>query len=170
MRRAFTLVELTVVLLILAIAAAAVTLRVHGPMRRARLDDVIAQVQQYDHLTRQWAREHDRPAQLVVDLSAGRLSRADEAGRATGSKPLELGSDWAITRLRIGREDVSGGQVSVHCSRAGLTPTYAMELTAPGGRRVWLLFAGLTGWAERVDDEAEVQDILAAAAERHDAG
>ena len=51
-RRGFTLIELTVVLLIVAILAGVVTLRLQGPLHRAEMRDVIERIAFFDHLTR----------------------------------------------------------------------------------------------------------------------
>ncbi len=168
-RGAFSLIELTVVLLILGIGAAAAALRIQGPMRNARLDDVVDQVRQFDHVTRQWAVAHNRSARLVVDVSTGRLSRTDAEGRELGSEPLTLPDNVAIAELHVRGRRMGVGQVSVSRSQAGRTPTYGIVLEEDGGRRRWLIFAGLTGEFTETDDPEVLEAILAAAGPRRDA-
>ncbi len=168
-RNAFSLIELTVVLLILGIGAAAAALRIAGPMRNARTDDVVDQVRQFDHVTRQWALAHNRPARLVVDLSTGRLSRTDAEGRELGSEPLALPGNVAIAELHVRGRRMGVGQVSISCSPAGRTPTYGIVLEETGGRRRRLIFAGLTGEFTEIDDPEVFGAILAAAGSRRNA-
>lgn len=169
-RRAFSLMEMTAVLVILAIAAAAVVLRLEGPMRRAQMRDVIGMIAQFDHLTRVHAREHDRPLRLVVDLNGGELGRTDEHGNQAVGAPLRLSSDYTIARLMIREEEISAGTAAVSCSRRGLTPSYAMLLEGKGGRRQWIVLAGLTGTLVKIENEEEILDIFAATGLRRNAG
>ena len=159
--RGFTLIELTIVLLIMAIVAAAVTLRLHTPLRHAELRDVAGAVAQYDRTTRLAAREQDRPLRMVVGLSSRRISRTDERGRATGA-PLALPGRVAIEQLIVRTQTAHEGEVGISCSRLGFTPTYAMRLGA-GGMHRWIVVVGLTGEAVEVDNEDQARQILEAA-------
>lgn len=167
--RGFTLIELTAVLLILGVAAAAVTLRMQGPMCNARMKDVIDEIGAFDQLTRTYAREHDRPVRLVVNLSAGRLSRQDEGEAEELGTALELPEGYRIARLRVRGEDLWSGRVSVRCSEWGLTPTYAMRIDGPSGKSRWVVIAGLTGELVRAEDEDELRDIIETTGIRIDA-
>jgi len=162
-RKAFSLIELTVVLAILAIAAAVAAFKVAGPMHSAQTRDVIDQVVRLDHLARAHAREHDQPARIVVGAADRQLRRTAAAGDRTIGTPLELPAGFLITDCLIGGQSVSGGSASVSVSAAGLTPSYALLLEGPGGRKQWVLLAGLTGEAMELDDGNEVREILQAA-------
>ncbi len=157
--KGFSLIELAAVLLIVAVAAAAVTLRTEGPLRRARMRDVTGHLAEFDSLTRVYARQHDRPLRLVVDLATGRISRSDERGNRIGTS-YELPSGCTIARLVVPSEDITVGSMAISCSRGGFTPSYAMLIEDGSGRRQWLLWAGLTGELVRIDDEKEVEDIF----------
>ncbi len=167
-RRGFTLIELTMVLLILAVIAAGATLRVQAPLTTARAGEAVDRIRQFDRLTRAAAYRQDRPLSLIVDLSAGKLERTDEAGRSVDGGPLQLGGRCKIARVLVRGRQRSAGRVTVPCSRRGLTPSYALAVDIDG-RRQWLLFAGLTGEMIQVADETQAQEILAAAG-RPDAG
>ena len=167
-RRGFSLIELTMVLLILAVIAAGAALRVQAPLTTARATEAVDRIRQFDRLTRAAAYRQDRPLSLIVDLSAGRLERTDQAGRSVSGDPLRLDGRCRIARLLVRDRALSAGRVVVPCSRRGLTPSYALAVDTPG-RRQWLLFAGLTGEMIQVADERQAEEILAAAA-RPDAG
>ena len=169
-KKGFSLIEITMVLLIAALAAGAVTLRLQGPMHSARMQDVAERIATFDRLSRTYAREHDRPVLLVMDLNESRLTRTGEDDSGPLGSPLELPGGCAIRRLMVGRQDIAMGRLSIRISRRGLTPTYGLLLEGPAGRRQWLLLVGLTGQLVTVNDEDEARDILAATARRRDAG
>jgi len=167
------MIELAIVLLILAIAAAAVVLRVQGPMQRAEMRRIVDAVEQFDGTTRLAARRQDRSLRLVIDLSRGRLTRTQPDGGIVNATPLEMPSGVSIGKVIVRDRQIRSGTVSIACSRQGWTPSYAMRLDGDDGRR-WILFAGMTGAVVNVDDEKQVRDILAMAvdepAARADAG
>jgi prepilin-type N-terminal cleavage/methylation domain-containing protein len=158
---AFSLIEITVVILVLAIVAGSVALRMGGTVRRARMGDVVGQVEQFDRLARLHAREHDRPLRLVVDMSAGTIKRTDPRGRDEPCPPLVLPDDCRIARLWIKGQAVESGSVSITCSRLGLTPSYALLLEGPAGQRKRLLAAGLSGRFVEPNSDDETRNILA---------
>jgi len=165
--RGFTLIEVTVTLLILAVIGGTVTLRLQGPTGNARLKDAVGRVGMFDSLTRLHAREHDVPLRLVVDLGGSELSRTCGDGTEPAGTTLELSGDCTIERLLISDKDISGGSVSITCSRRGLMPSYAMLVCGRTGRQ-WLLFCGLTGEILETDHEEEIRETLAATAARND--
>jgi prepilin-type N-terminal cleavage/methylation domain-containing protein len=160
-RRAFSLVELIVVLLVLAIVAGVVAVSARGPLRKVGIERTVDEVVAFDQLTRQFARQQDRALKLLVDLSAGEFKRTDEEGRDVLGEPLRLAPGYRVARLRLAGQDIASGQVAISCSALGLTPTYAVLLEGPGGRRQWVLVAGLSGQIVGTSDDEQVQDILA---------
>jgi len=167
--RAFSLIELAAVLLVLAVVAAAVTLRVAGPMHRAGMNGLVAEIVSFDRLTRTWSVEQDAGARLVVDLSEGRLRRTDERGRAQGAA-MEVPSGYRLGRVLVGGENRSGGRTAVPVSRHGLARSYAILVEGPGRGQRWILMAGLTGQHEVLDDERKIREVLALLETRGDAG
>jgi prepilin-type N-terminal cleavage/methylation domain-containing protein len=160
-RRAFSLVELTVVLVILAVVAGAVAVSVRGPIRRVGIERAADELVAFDRLTRVYARQNDRPLRLVVDLAAGELRRTSEDGRDVLGEPLRFAPGYRPARLRLAGEDVSSGLVTLSCTPPGFTPTYAVLLEGPGGRRRWVFFAGLTGQVVGAGNDEEVEQAIA---------
>ncbi len=155
------MIELSVVILIMAIAAAAVTLNVRRYLGGARMDDAAGAIADFDRTTRAAALAQDRPLRMAIALSAGKIQRADQAGHLLPGSGLVLPGAFRFSRLLLRERDIRDGEATVSCSRTGLTPTYAIELD-DGSRRQWLVVAGLTGQFLKVDSEKEAKDILAA--------
>lgn len=163
-RRAFSLIEITVVILVLAVIAGAVTLRMAASVQRARMDDVIGRIEQFDRLARVHTREHDRPLRLVVDMTAGTFQRTDARGSDEPCPPLVLPDGYRIARLLVKAHAATSGSVSITCSRLGLTPSYALGIEGPAGQRKWLLVTGLSGRFVECESEEKTRNILAATA------
>ncbi|HOF17624.1 MAG TPA: prepilin-type N-terminal cleavage/methylation domain-containing protein [Phycisphaerae bacterium] len=166
-RRGFSLIELTLVTVVLALLAAAVTLRVQGPMRRCATADLLDRLVQFDRLTRVQAQEHDRPMRLIVDLARGTIRRTSEDETEEYGSPLELPDGYRFVRLHIRDEDIAGGSAALVVGQTGLTPTYALEIETPDGQRRWVSFLGLTGEALLTDREENIRNILAATKRRN---
>ena len=162
--KGFSLIELTAVLLIMAVAAAAVTLRLQGPLRRATAADVVGRIGQFDRLTRAEARRYDRALRINVDLATGSITRTGEDPGGQAAAAVGLPQGFWIARLMVRDRQVTAGGVSIRCSRAGLTPSYALLLADPAGGRRWLLVAGLTGQVLEMEDDDAVRNVLASSA------
>jgi prepilin-type N-terminal cleavage/methylation domain-containing protein len=168
--RGFTLIELAIVILILAIVAAATVLRLGGPLRRVQMGDVVDLVAAFDGLARDYARTHDRAVWLVVDVPQRRLRRASGENGADLGAPLALPPGYRVAQVWLRGQPRGYGRTAIPCSQHGLTPSYGLLIEGPGGRRQWLVFAGLSGQNVQVKNEREVQAILGPAAPRSHAG
>ena len=168
--KGFTLVELLAVLVIASIIAAAVVLRLAGPMRSAQMRGVLGEIAAFDRLTRTEAVENDRAMTLVIDLDAGAFRRRGPGGDERGVAPLSLPSGFRIARAWLPDRELSVGRAAVTCSRLGLTPSYAVLIEGPGREYRCVLVCGLTGEVVEVKDEKEIREVLGETARRHDAG
>lgn len=171
-RGGFSLIEMTVVLLILAISAAAVTLRIQGPLHNAQMSDVVERVAEFDLLTRTFARENDQPVWICVNLDENQLQRSrkeqdtyKECGRA-----MTLPDGFSLTRLMLGEKEYDHGAVTIRFSRQGLGPSYVLRLSGPGGREQWIFMTGVGGQLVQIKNEEEARNILEATKRRSDAG
>jgi type II secretory pathway pseudopilin PulG len=158
-RRAFTLIEAVLILAVMALLAAGVTVSLAGAGRVASADDVADAYAAFDRTTREAARRLGRTPELRFDLNRGTVRRADGERDPAG---LVLRGDFRVTRVVMRGDDLRSGEVAVPVSARGQTPSYAVLLAGPAGHR-WVVFAGLTGQAIRVQDERDVFDILSAA-------
>lgn len=167
--RGFSLIELTVVLLVLAILAAIVAIKLEGPAGQARMSDVTDRIGAMDSTVRGIAETRDEPLRLVIDLDEGRLHATDGRGRDDVGSPCVLPDRFRVGAVRTRGGERTAGTVDIPVSRLGLTPTYALRLEGPGGRKQWILVAGLSG--ERVEiDETELRTIIEPPQAGHHAG
>ena len=176
-RRGFTLVELTAALLLAGLIATAVTVSLRGARRATALEDVALRWKAYDEATRAQARRLGSPLRLRIAADGGQVLRlaADGDDRPHGAAlDLPSGAEGVrVERVVTPADDSAGGDVDLRFSARGYSPSYSVLLAAPGGRRQWLVFAGLTGQAEAVTNERDAIEAVrpaAAAAGRDDAG
>jgi len=168
--KGFSLIEMTMVLLIVGIAAGAVALRVEPQLRRSRMEQVVRDFVEFDRLTRAIARRHDRQLRLVVDASAGELRRLDAEGYESSGRAMSLPDNYAITKVLVRSQEIHAGTISLPCSRKGFMPTYAVRFLGPGGRQQWVLLTALGGQEVMIDgaDSGKIRDILAFTTSRRD--
>ncbi len=168
--KGFSLIEITMVLLIMGIAAAAVTLRIEPQLRHAQMDQVIRDIVEFDQLTRALARRHDQQLRLVLDTSAGELRRLDVSGLESCGRAIVIPDDYAITKVLVRSQEVAAGTISLSCSRKGFMPTYAVRLVGPRYRQQWILLTALGGHEVMIDDSDanKLSDILAFTTARRD--
>ena len=154
---AFTLIELTAVLVLMAVITGAAVVSLAGPRSRAVAADAAAQVSFADAQVRQAALGTDQPQTLLIDLQAGRLSRvSDDAPPVT---LVDLPAGVRLARVVVGAEATDFGQVRLPISAAGRSPSYAVDLSTPAGQR-WLVVAGLTGQVTPAADGADADAVL----------
>ncbi len=157
-RPAFTLIEVTAVLVLTAVLAGVAAVSLAGPRHRAVAADAVDQVAFADGQVRRAALAGDRPMSIVLDLSAGRLSRAAE----DGSDPVtlaDLPAGVRIDRVLLGADVLDVGVARATVSAEGRSRSYAVGLATPAGPR-WLVVAGLTGQVTPVADEAAADAVL----------
>lgn len=166
MRKAFTLIELVAVLAIVALLTAGVSLSLKGALRDAEAEDAAGRLAAFDALARQEARRFNRPSELHVDPRAGSVWRRDvlpSGGDGVPRATLRLPPGVAIEEVFTARgRSRAGDGVTIACSARGQTASYAVLFSGPGGRRRWILFAGITGQPQVIDHDQDVQDIFAA--------
>ena len=100
-RSAFTLIEITAVILILSITAAAVVLGTVGPGRISKMRDLVGLIRSFDSLTRTYASNTGRDVFIVVDTDLGEIRRMDRRREQTLGRPLILPGDWRVAEVRI---------------------------------------------------------------------
>lgn len=163
---------MTVVLLILAISAAAVTLRIQGPLHNAQMSDVVERVAEFDLLTRTFARENDQPVWVCVNLHENQIqrSRKEQDTYKECGGALTLPDGFSISRLMLRENSYEHGSVTIRFSRVGFGPSYVLRLTGPGDREQWILVTGVGGQLVQITNEEEARNILEATKQGTNAG
>ena len=156
-RRAFTLIEMIVVIVLIGLLTAAVVMSFARPVEKVRAKDAVEMVRSLDESARAQARRSGDSVQIVIDLSARTLARRGAGGKVVFEAALPNG--FEIDRFRSGVDDIASAEAVVSCSALGLTRTYAVHLSGPGLNE-WLLFAGLSGEVTVVKDEATLESIF----------
>lgn len=146
-RHAFTLIELTVTIAILAILAAVVTVSARGACAGAELSTTIERVAMAHRLAQAAALRSGKSVSLVFNLDHDDLTRDD--GKQRSIILAARGVD--LTELVIRRTGTAnlldrrfGGEATIQFSALGICPPYALLLNAGQGRQRWLYCSAAT--------------------------
>jgi type II secretory pathway pseudopilin PulG len=161
---AFTLVEITIAVVILALLTSAVAMSFAEPLKKARARDAAEMVQAFDQTSRAAARRSGKMIEMTFDLFENSLARRERDATTSRS---QLPGGYVIDRFRSADRNISSGEAVVTCAPMGISRSYALRLRGPGLDR-WIVFAGLTGQISTVQDEDSLNAIFASPA-RHDA-
>jgi prepilin-type N-terminal cleavage/methylation domain-containing protein len=158
-RSGYTLLELMVVLVLLALVAGGVLVSVKEPLRRARGNLAIDEWKAIDSQLREQAIRTQRPVWLVAHPRRHAIERVatDRQGRAN-SQRLPLSGTW--TSVATSARQEGDGTVKIPFWPNGQSSTYAVEIPDQRGRPQWLALAGVTGQPVVMTDAAVVQNIL----------
>src|SRR5580704_8263455 len=89
---AFTLIELMITVLLLALLTSGVALSFNGSFKASRAQDALEELRSFDASTRLFATRFDRPMRQNFDLSANTLSRWENGDSPSAQISLPSGS------------------------------------------------------------------------------
>lgn len=158
--RAFTLIEMIVVLAIMGMLAAVVVVSLRGPLQAGRLQSACEQIVMVDRQLRQRNVKNDRPLEMTIDLKTSELKTIDLEGSDTLARSVKFGHSIRIDRFVSADRQADYGLVSVRYGKQGQSPTYAVRISSGSGLHQWLLFAGLTGKVYWIENEEEIQSTI----------
>ena len=161
-RRAFTLIEIIVVVLVLGLLTTLAAWSYSGPLRRAQFDEAVEQIRYLDATTRQLARDSGRPVTIALDIDTSAVSRHEQARGAPTVYRAPLAPGARIERVRTAAQDRTGGTAQIEVSPLGLSPSYAVLVAGPKWRR-WVFISGLGAQVRVISDDSEIASIFAAA-------
>ncbi len=175
-RRAFTLMEMMLVLLLLALLAGSVVWSLTGQVQRTRRADAINRLAHADAMTRV-AAQRVGPCVLRIDLDEQTFRRVhDSGGREHVAHRAAVPEGYRVDRVVVGpgerragtlpRGDTAfqrtSGMVEVAYASSGRSGSYALHLTATQrDDAIWLVFAGLTGHMTAIEHDNEVDNLFA---------
>jgi prepilin-type N-terminal cleavage/methylation domain-containing protein len=162
-RRAFTLIETMLAVLLLALLAGAAALTFSKPVAKARGEDAVEMLRHFDSTTRTAATSAGRTMRITFDMADNRIIRREPAAAASDDVQFAatLPAGCRVAAVRIGGDVRSVGAAAVDVSPMGLSRTYAVHVVGDAVDQ-WLVFAGLSGEMVKVADERSLVDIVGA--------
>ena len=157
-RRAFSLIELVVVLVLMAVMASVATISIRGAVVRQRLSRAAEVVEQFDTALRRQARYQRRKVVGVIDRSQGRMTVDPGNDRPIS---FELPNHTSIDSIRFGRSRPSRSDSRVLADSDGSSTSYAVRLSV-GETKRWVLLIGGTGQVIHDLTDRSVASLLGA--------
>ena len=157
--RGFTLVEVMLAVLLMALLASAAVLHFLGALKMARSHDAVEDLRAFDASSRLFAQRYGRSAQIVFDLTANNVSRRE--GRHDDMR-CHVGwpGGYRVAEVRVGSRVSSDGEPAVvDISPMGLSSSYAVRFQGSDLDQ-WVFVAGLTGDTTQVQDEQTIAWLL----------
>jgi type II secretion system protein H len=170
-RAGFTLIEILVVLVLIAIVSSIVVVSMTGKVRQGQLQDTLDEIAFFDRASRNDAKRGNRALSLVIDLDRQQIQRINPSDIRSSPPSLDLGSAQRnssrgvrIERIYLdAQREISSGQVVMPLSIQGATPSYAFEINSQQSGKRWLFVAGMTGHSRVFEDVASVKTLLGVA-------
>ncbi len=159
----FTLVELSVVLVLVSLLSGTAAMMVRMPLAEAQRQQSVSQVQALDSL----ARRHARGGNEIVmefDRSTHVVRVVDSKKRGTISQ-MSLAGNLQIVGFRINRNEGITKQAITY-DRFGTSASFAVAIGREGSEPKWLLVLGTTGQAY-LDETKETVDAILARERNH---
>ena len=152
----FSLIELVVVLVLMAILASTATVSIRGIIIRQRLARAAEVLEQFDTALRRQARNGRRRVVGVIDRGRRRLVIEQSNGKArTFTMPKQV----SIDSVRFGVSPATRSGTRIIASGQGSSESYAVRLVG-GQTRRWVFFAGGTGQVVHNLDSVSVDLLL----------
>ena len=151
----FTLIELMLAVVLLALLTGAAALSFARPIHNARARQAIDTVERCDEMTREQARRFGKAATLGFDLHHQTIRRDSVPN-------VSLPSGFTIHEIRSAGHSIEAGEFSLDVSALGLSRSYALHLVGPELDR-WMLVAGLSGEVTWTTNETQVEQFLGSA-------
>ncbi|TWT98398.1 prepilin-type N-terminal cleavage/methylation domain-containing protein [Stieleria varia] len=154
--RGFTLIELIVVLVIIAMLSGLVVLSVGSTMDRHRLSQAVETIEAFDMRLRREARAWRQPISAKVNTQ----SKTMVVPQADGSERLfQLHQRVDVLSWRLATRRSGGRQVEIAVDGDGRSSSYVVELGG-GKSRVWLVVLGGSGQTFVTPRQDEARGLL----------
>ena len=152
-RRAFTMLELIAVLIVLGLISAIVMISVVGHLDQSELVRISQLIADADRKEREAARQSPIPGGLIIEKSKRSLRYSSSV------RTIDLGSNVRLAEVIL--SSTAFGNDRVLFSQSGQSSTYAIRLESKRGASTWVLIVGMTGQVLFSDNSDEVRLLLA---------
>jgi len=156
-QRAFSLIELIVVLVIVSFIAAMVMVRWSGLYQKPMMTNAMERLEFVDSHMRMYALRHRRSCGLAIDLRNNRIQKRYHLKASENPRWEPLGRKIAIEEL-TGTVGASGNVAVVTYRPDGSSASYGVRLSG-GGQEVFLIVAGLSGQVTQYDRKADFDHV-----------
>lgn len=153
--QAFSLLELIVVVVIVALISAAVAVQWSGVHHKAVRSSAVARLESLDQHLRSFARTNRTGCQLSVEIGSSKIRKSYHERRGTNPSPESLGRGIRIARIESTVDISTAKQVLIPFWPDGSSASYGIELTGPGSSKQWLVFAGISGQLTQLETEGD---------------
>ena len=152
----FTLLEMTVVLTILALAASLVVVNYREPVNNARLEHAFETIERLDQRVRHWCKTNNAPARIKVDLDRSVFVAEKENGGPLPIPEAKIPGGMKLKELRIMGENRFGRDTQIPYTSRGTAPCWAYSIAYSGDREKYRFIIGATGQSVPFENEDAV--------------
>lgn len=157
--RAFTLLEIMLMLGIMALVVGTATFQFRQPYRRVRFESVAEVLVEVDRQVRSRARAANAAGLLEIDLERQKLAFQFPGGLAASLPDYLLPSGFTLTSLRTSVGEQRGGRTTIVIRPDGVSISYAVLLETVEQAR-WIVVLGGTGQVLFLENANEVQTLF----------
>lgn len=158
-RCAFTLLEMTVTVTILAVVVSLVAVNYREPVNRARLENFFEQIDLLDQRIRHWTKTNNIPARISVDLDRGIFAPEKENGSKIPLPEVKVPNGMKLKELRIMGENRFGSDTKILFTSQGIAPCWAYSIVHSGNREQYRFIVGATGQSVTITNEDELKRL-----------
>jgi prepilin-type N-terminal cleavage/methylation domain-containing protein len=162
LRCGFTLIEVMIVMLIMAIIAGLAVISVQGHIDQARWTRSFEQIEELDRTARISARRDASPYQITFDRSKRsvelRAIGVNASAKSVGA--FKLPAQFKFDSFRKNKQTSSSESFVVEIAGNGQSPSYAVAIAAPSGPPQWLVTLGFSGQQIRMEEAKDVASML----------
>lgn len=154
----FSLIEVMAVLILMGLMAVGTVTVYRVRARGAGIDEVMGRLALIDTQARQSAARTGEDLILQYDLNTGTVVITDQSGEVERTLYV-LPDGFRFERLASSGTQLSSGITRIKVTPQGISPSYAVRLSAVDDQSATQLFAGLTGQATCYDGKNGWHDV-----------
>jgi prepilin-type N-terminal cleavage/methylation domain-containing protein len=161
-RSAFSLIELSMVVLIMGIMAGVVVVSLKGHIDRARWTRSFEQLENIDRLARMAARAESTPYRLSFDRDKRKveMQAIGPLSRSQSLRQWRLPSGIQFASFRDRSSGNRSEELRIDINPAGQSRSYAIGIKASSGPEQWLVTLGLSGQHLQMDNAEDVAAVF----------